>query len=68
MEGIMDDCFLDLFDEFFEQYPIDIINQINTNDEIKYYFLYEICKIKRLTTIYLLFHLQKKLKNIESEY
>lgn len=55
MEGIMDDCFLDLFDEFFEQYPIDIINQINTNDEIKYYFLYEICKIKRLTTIYLLF-------------
>lgn len=55
MNTIRDDSFLDLFDEYSGQFPIDIVNQIYADDKIKQYFLYEICNAQRLSTVYLLF-------------
>ena len=63
MDYIKKDSFLELFDEYFKQYPIDIINQISTNEEIKNYFLYEVCRINQLTTIYLLFTSTEEAEN-----
>lgn len=55
MNKIKNDGFLDLFDQYYEQFPIEIVNQIDTNDKIKNFFLYEVCKTQMLSTIYLLF-------------
>lgn len=55
MENLRDDCFLDLFDQFNGEFPIEIVKQINADDRVKDYFLYEICNTNRLSTIYLLF-------------
>lgn len=63
MHKIKDDCFLDLFDAYYQQYPIEIINKICTDEKIKNYFLYEVCKIRRLTTIYLLFSSTEEAEN-----
>lgn len=55
MKEIRDDCFLDLFDDFNGQSPLEIVKQINSSDGVKKYFLYKICNTNRLSTIYQLF-------------
>lgn len=50
-----DDSFLELFDSINSPFPIELINNAKTTNNIKNFFLFEICTIERLSSLYFMF-------------
>lgn len=55
MEEYRDDCFLELFDSINTPLPIEVIKHANTTEEIKAFFLFEVCTTNRLSSLYFMF-------------
>lgn len=55
MEEYRDDCFLELFDSINAPLPIEVIKNASTTEEIKDFFLFEVCTTNRLSSLYFMF-------------
>lgn len=53
--SIRDDVFLDLFDDYYELAPLDIIEQNDASELVKNFFLHNICTASMLSKVYILF-------------